>query len=86
MKLAITDDRVLEISGEQWRKEEKQEGEKYHCAERFDGSFLKRFYLPENAKGEEAKASMGNGVLTVIVPKNPHSNPLPELIDIEISG
>uniref|UniRef100_A0A2P2QXT1 18.5 kDa class I heat shock protein-like n=1 Tax=Rhizophora mucronata TaxID=61149 RepID=A0A2P2QXT1_RHIMU len=34
-----------------------------------DGSFLSKFKLPENAKRDEIKASMVNGVLTVTVPK-----------------
>ncbi|KAL5997824.1 hypothetical protein ACLOJK_008756 [Asimina triloba] len=37
--------------------------------ERTSGKFLRRFRLPENAKVDEVKATMENGVLTVVVPK-----------------
>jgi HSP20 family protein len=37
--------------------------------ERSSGKFLRRFRLPENAKIDQVKANMENGVLTEIVPK-----------------
>jgi HSP20 family protein len=40
--------------------------------------------LPENAKVDEVKASMENGVLTVTIPKAEEKKP--EVKSIEISG
>jgi HSP20 family protein len=40
--------------------------------------------LPENAKVEEVKASMENGVLSVTVPKVQESKP--EVKSVDISG
>ncbi|KAF9622710.1 hypothetical protein IFM89_032890 [Coptis chinensis] len=48
------------------------------------GSFLRRFRLPENAKVDEVKASMENGVLTVTVPKEEVKKS--EVKSVEISG
>ncbi|XP_059664123.1 17.8 kDa class I heat shock protein-like [Cornus florida] len=39
------------------------------------GQFMKRFRLPENARTDQVKASMENGVLTVTVPKEEAKKP-----------
>ena len=76
--------RILQISGER-SKEEEQKNDKWHRIERSRGKFLRRFRLPDNAKVEEIKAAMENGVLTVTVPKQPEPQP-PQPKSIEISG
>ncbi|RWW56850.1 hypothetical protein BHE74_00036399, partial [Ensete ventricosum] len=68
---------VLQISGERSKEEEEEE-------EKSD-KFLGRFRLPENAKVDQVKASMENGVLTVTVPKE-EAKKKPEMKSIEISG
>ena len=83
VKIEVEDGRILQISGER-SKEEEQKNEKYHRVERSRGKFLRRFQLPENAKVEEVKAAMENGVLTVTVPKQ--QEPKPYVKSIEISG
>ncbi|XP_028779211.1 17.3 kDa class I heat shock protein-like [Neltuma alba] len=83
VKVEVEDDRVLQISGE--RKVEKEDkNEKWHRVERSSGKFMRRFRLPENAKMDQVKASMENGVLTVTVPKEEVKKP--EVKAIEISG
>ena len=52
--------------------------------ERSNRKFLHRFKLPEDAKTDEVKASMENGVLTVTVPKEEVKKA--EVKAIEISG
>ncbi|KAL1300795.1 hypothetical protein AAHE18_18G206700 [Arachis hypogaea] len=69
----IKEGRVLQISGER-SKEKEDKGDMWHRIERS----LRRFRLPENAKLEQVKASMENGVLTVTVPKEEVSDHLPE--------
>ncbi|KAF3443523.1 hypothetical protein FNV43_RR13207 [Rhamnella rubrinervis] len=81
VKVEVEDDRVLQISGE--RKIEKEEkNETWHRMERSGVKFLRRFRLPENAKMEEVKAAMENGVLTVTVPKVEVRKPDVKAIDI----
>ena len=67
VKVQVEDGRVLQISGER-KKEETSSSDRWHRVERVQGSFLRRFRLPDNAKVEEVKAAMENGVLTVTVP------------------
>ncbi|KAL6204690.1 hypothetical protein ACLB2K_021957 [Fragaria x ananassa] len=83
VKVEIEDDRVLQISGE--RKIEKEDkNDKWHRVERSSGKFSRRFRLPENAKVDEIKAAMENGVLSVTIPKVEVKKP--DVKPIEISG
>ncbi|RWR97316.1 class I heat shock-like protein [Cinnamomum micranthum f. kanehirae] len=68
VKVELEEGRVLQISGERSREQE-EKNDKWHRVERSSGKFLRRFRLPENAKVDEVKAAMENGVLTVTVPK-----------------
>jgi len=83
VKVQVEDGHVLQICGERKKEETKSEGDKWHRVERAQGSFLRRFRLPENAKVEEVKATMENGVLTVTVPKA--QKPAPRTIDIAVA-
>ncbi|XP_014510277.1 18.5 kDa class I heat shock protein-like [Vigna radiata var. radiata] len=83
VKVEIEDDKVLQISGER-NIEKEDKNDRWHRVERSSGKFLRRFRLPENAKMDEVKASMENGVLTVTVPKEDVKKP--EVKAIEISG
>ena len=83
VKVEVEDGRVLQISGER-SKEKEDKNDKWHRVERSIGKFLRRFRLPENAKMEQVKASMENGVLTVTVPKEEIKKP--GVTAIEISG
>jgi HSP20 family protein len=59
---------VLTIKGEK-RTGEEREGEGYHLAERRYGTFARTLRLPFAAEADEVRATFGNGVLTVTVPK-----------------
>ncbi|KAH6824992.1 HSP20-like chaperones superfamily protein [Perilla frutescens var. hirtella] len=83
VKVEVEDGSILQISGER-NKEQEEKNDKWHCIERSSGQFLRRFRLPENAKLEQVKAAMENGVLTVTVPKEEVKKP--EVKAIDISG
>ncbi|XP_021828828.1 18.5 kDa class I heat shock protein [Prunus avium] len=83
VKVEVEDDRVLQISGER-NVEKEDKNDKWHRVERSSGKFLRRFQLPENAKVDEIKAAMENGVLSVTVPKAEVKKP--DVKAIEISG
>ncbi|XXG61748.1 hypothetical protein AAC387_Pa05g0280 [Persea americana] len=81
VKVELEEGRVLQISGERSREKE-EKNDKWHRVERSSGKFLRRFRLPENAKVDEVKAAMENGVLTVTVPKEQVKKPDVKAIDI----
>uniref|UniRef100_A0ACD5XJW9 Uncharacterized protein n=1 Tax=Avena sativa TaxID=4498 RepID=A0ACD5XJW9_AVESA len=83
VKVEVEDGNVLQISGER-NKEHEEKTDTWHRVERSGGKFLRRFRLPENARTEQIKASMENGVLTVTVPKEEAKKP--EVKSIQISG
>nr|WLR90813.1 HSP17.6C [Selenicereus monacanthus] len=82
VKVEVEDGTVLQISGER-SKEQEEKTDTWHRVERSSGKFLRRFRLPENAKMEEIKASMENGVLTVTVPKEGRK---PQVRSIQITA
>lgn len=84
VKVEVEEERVLQISGER-SKEEEEKTDKWHRVERSRGKFLRRFRLPENAKVDQVKASMEDGVLTVTVPKEEVKKE-PQVKAIEIAG
>ncbi|XP_065871888.1 18.1 kDa class I heat shock protein-like [Euphorbia lathyris] len=83
VKVEVQDGRVLQICGERTREQE-DKNDKWHRVERSSGKFMRRFRLPENAKMDEVKATMENGVLKVAVPKEEEKRP--EVKSIQISG
>jgi HSP20 family protein len=73
--IEITADKgVLTLRGE--RKSGKREGAAgYERIERVNGTFVRRFTLPENAQTDAIKAKFTHGVLTVSIPKQPQVAP-----------
>ena len=66
-------------------KEEKEEG-KFVRKERYSGECSRSFYIGEDVKEEEIKASFKNGILKLVVPKKGTEKELPEKKYIEIEG
>ncbi len=61
---------VLSLSGERHR-ESTDETEGTRRVERVSGKFYRRFNLPETADAEEISATSANGILEVVIPKQP---------------
>ena len=64
---------ILTIKGEKKVEEEKKDGERVYCRERFYGTFQRSFRLPAGVEGDNVEANFKNGVLTVTVPKSEES-------------
>jgi HSP20 family protein len=59
---------VLTVQGE--RKTEKEEkNKKFHRVERFTGTFVRRFTIPDNVDPEAIKAVFKDGMLNLHLPK-----------------
>ncbi|GLH70477.1 hypothetical protein GETHPA_20100 [Geothrix rubra] len=64
----------LTVAGKR-ESEAVKEGERWHLAERSNGSFSRTFTLPEDVDSEKVVAELRNGVLTLMVPKRPEVRP-----------
>lgn len=81
IKVSI-EDNMLRIAGE--RKQEKEEkSKKLHRVERYYGSFMRTFTLPDNVDAAKLEAKYANGVLEVHLPKNEKAKTKP--VEIKIS-
>ena len=75
VKVHISDG-LLRIEGERkFDKEDKTK--KYHRVERFHGTFMRSFAVPEGVEGEKVRADFKDGLLTVRLPKSPKALPRP---------
>ena len=73
VKISV-EDGALKISGE--RKQEKEEKDKkFHRVERFYGSFMRSFILPDNIDESKIEATFKDGVLNVALPKTEKAKP-----------
>lgn len=76
------EDGVLTLAGE--RKQEKEEkGKKFHRVERFYGSFLRTFTVPDNVDEVKVKAEFKDGILNVHLPKTEMAKP--KAIEVKVA-
>lgn len=67
---------TLRISGERkFEKEDKDDKKKYHRVERFYGSFVRSFTVPENGDAAKVSATFTDGMLAVHLPKAEAARP-----------
>ncbi len=68
------EDGVMTIRGERHvETEEKREG--FHRRERVHGAFLRQFTLPDTVNAEQISATVKDGVLEVVIPKQDKPEP-----------
>lgn len=78
--MQVEEGNTLVIKGEGIKEDanDKEKTSVWHVAERGTGKgdFSREIELPENVKSDQIKASVENGVLTIVVPKDstPKSN------------
>jgi HSP20 family protein len=71
---------VLTLTGHR-QSQQREQTKGFARLERAEGSFLRRFTLPENAKTDEISARHTNGVLEVLIPKQ--QAPEPKRVAVE---
>ena len=72
---------VLTLKGER-RTEEETKDEKQHRIERFHGTFVRRFDLPDNIDQDGITADYVDGILSLTIPKTTKTTPETMKIDI----
>ena len=83
ISLEINDGYLMISAKTSQNKDEKEEG-KYVRKERFIGECSRSFYIGDNIKEEDIKASFKNGTLKIEVPKKEERKELPEKKQIPI--
>ena len=61
---------ILSVSGER-HQESTEDAQGMRRVERVSGKFYRRFTLPDTADAEEISAKSANGILEVVIPKQP---------------
>src|SRR5258708_30777047 len=80
--IQVTADKgVLTIRGAR-RLETRENRKGFERLERITGDFLRQFSLPENARAEDIRARPTNGVLEVVIPKQPAVEPRPVSVEV----
>lgn len=73
----------LTLTGKR-EEEKKEETETYFSCERSYGSFTRSFTLPAGTDADKVRADLKEGVLTIVVPKKPETQP--KKIEIKNGG
>nr|AYF60465.1 heat shock protein 18.9 [Zoysia japonica] len=71
VKVEVAEEKMLKISGQRLRAgAEDKQGDRWRRVERGSERFVRTVRLPPNANTENVQAALGDGVLTVTIPKD----------------
>jgi HSP20 family protein len=73
LEVRLTQNR-LSVSGKR-ESEKTEKGEQFYTTERSYGTFTRAFTLPEGVDADKISAELKSGVLNLVVPKKPESQP-----------
>jgi HSP20 family protein len=73
---------VLTLHGER-KKEKEEKGKKFHRIERYYGSFLRTFSVPDNVDETKVMAEFKDGLLNVHLPKTEKAKP--KAIEVKVA-
>ncbi|KAJ0987246.1 hypothetical protein J5N97_005602 [Dioscorea zingiberensis] len=84
IKVQLEEGNILHITGSSpASKEEHGKDAMWHLSDRGKEDFSRRFELPENVRADQIKAQVENGVLSIVVPKEPiPAKPKPRTIAV----
>ncbi len=74
VKISVSEDNLLTISGETTRSEDEKK-EDYYRSERRYGAFSRTIRLPENVVRDKVEAALENGILEIRIPKTEEKKP-----------
>lgn len=77
------DNGVLTIRGERHLEKRERQQDGYERLERVAGTFERRFTLPDTVRADEIRARHTNGVLEVVIPKQPAAEP--RRVNVEVN-
>ena len=78
------EDGYLTVHASSTKKNEEKEDGKFVRRERYEGSCSRSFYIGDEVKEEEIKASFKNGILKIEIPKKNEKKDLPNKKYIQI--
>jgi HSP20 family protein len=81
VKVAV-ENGVLTLRGER-KKEKEEKGKKFHRIERYYGSFLRTFTVPDNVDETKVMAEFKDGLLNVRLPKTEKAKP--KAIEVKVA-
>ena len=77
------DNGVLTIRGERHLEKREPQQAGFERYERVEGAFLRRFTLPDTVRADDIRARHTNGVLEVVIPKQPAAEP--RRVNVEVN-
>ena len=73
---------VLTIQGERKQEKKEEDSKRFHRVERFYGTFVRSFSLPEDIAEDKLRAEFKDGMLLVHLPKA--EKPKPKSVEIQV--